>query len=341
MIVARLARKCLLAPVLACVAVIGLGCGKAQSETLKLGTAKIAATGPIYIAQKKGYFAAEGLTVDVVYFDVAEGISVAVTSGDIDIGDSALSAAFFNLAGKGALKIIAGQARDVPGFRTFAVVASNKAYERGFKSFKDLGGRTIAITQTGSGLQYNLSQIAAKYGVDFSSLRFLALQSLPNVIPALMGGQADAGVITGFLAVPAVARGDMKLLGWTGDEASYQAGTIYVSAKTADTRGKTIAAFLRAFRKGAQDYHDAFADADDRRQDGPGAPEIAAILAENTGQTIEQVERTVSYDDPGARLDVQDVLRQVAWYQAHGMVKPDVDGKKAIDMRYVVPLDSR
>lgn len=198
-------------------------------------------------------------------------------------------------------------------YRTFAVVASNKSYDGGFTSFKELGGRTIAITQTGSG-QYNLSLIAAKYGVDFSSLRFLALQSLPNVIPALIGGQADAGVITGFLAVPAVAHGDMKLLGWTGDEASYQVGTLYVSAKMVDTKAKTIAAFLRAFRNGAQDYHDAFADADDRRHDGPTAPEIAAIIADNTGQSIEQVERTVSDDDPGGRLDVEDVLRQVAWY---------------------------
>jgi NitT/TauT family transport system substrate-binding protein len=335
--VARVWRYLLVA-VFACVAAQGLCPGRARAETLKLGTAKIAATGPIYIAQKKGYFAAEGLTVEVSYFDVAEGISVAVTSGDIDIGDSALSAAFFNLAGQGALKIIGGQARDVPGFRTFAVVASNKAFAGGLKSFRDLGGRTIASTQAGSGLQYSLSLIAAKYAVDFSSLRFLALQSLSNVVPALIGNQADAAVITGFLAVPAVARGDMKLLGWTGDEASYQVGTIYVSTKTADTKANSLEAFLHAFRKGARDYHDAFADADDRRRDGPTAPEIAAIIAENTGQSVEQVERTVSYDDPGARLDVQDVLRQVAWYQSRGMVKPDVDGKRAIDMRYVVPL---
>lgn len=323
---------------LVCAAVMSVCSGRPQADTVKLGTAKIAATGPIYIAQAKGYFAAEGLSVDVEYFDVAEGISVAVTSGDIDIGDSALSAAFFNLAGQGALKIIGGQARDVPGFRTFAVVASNKAYDGGLRAFNDLTGRSIASTQAGSGLQYSLSLIAAKYGVDFRSLHFLALQSLSNVLPALIGGHADAAVITGFLAVPAAAQGDVKLLGWTGDEASYQVGTIYVSTKMADTKAKTIRAFLRAYRRGAQDYHDAFVGTEETRHDSPTAPAIAAIIAKNTGQSIDQVERTVSYDDPGARLDVQDVLRQVAWYKAQGMVRPDVDGDRAIDTRYVLAV---
>ncbi len=312
-----------------------------HAETLKIGTAKIAATGPIYIAQEKGYFAAEGLTVEVNYLEVAPNIAVAVVAGDIDIGDSAFSAAFFNLAGQGALKIVGGQARDVPSFKIFAVVESNKAYAAGLKSFKQLGGRTVGNTQTGSVLQYSLSLIVAKYDVAIDSLRFLALQSLPNVVTAVTGGQADVAVITGFLAVPAVARGDMKLLGWTGSEVSYQAGGLYVAAKTADTKPQTIEAFLRAFRKGSQDYHDAFAGPDETRQDGPTAAEIAAIIGKNTGQSIEDVKRTASYDDPGARLDVKDVLRQVAWYKAQGMIKGDIDGNAAIDRRYVVALPEK
>lgn len=312
-----------------------------HAETLKLGTAKIAATGPIYIAQEKGYFAAEGLTVDVIYFDVAQGIAVAAASGDIDVGDSAFSAAFFNLAGQGALKIVAGQARDVPGFRIFAVVASNKAYEGGLKSFKELAGHSIGNGQAGSVLQYSLTQIAEKHGVDPKTLRFVSLQSLPNVATAVTGGQVDAAVLTGFLAVPGSARGDMKMLGWTGDEVSYQAGGIYVSTKTADTRPKTVEAFLRAFRKGAQDYRDAFTGPDEKRLDGPTADAIASIIAKNTGQSLDDVKRTVSYDDPKGRLDVTDVQRQIAWYKSQGMIKPEIDADRAIDMRYVMPVPAK
>lgn len=311
----------------------------ATAETIKLGTAKIAATGPIYIAQAKGYFAAEGLTVDVNYLEVAQGISVAVTSGSVDIGDSAFSAAFFSLAGQGALKIIGGQARDVPGFKTFAAIASNKAYGDGLKTFDGLGGHVLGNTQVGSAFQYIFSLITTKHSIDPQSLRFLPpLQSMPNVLTAVMGNQADAAIVTGFLAVPAVGRGDVHLLGWTGSEISYQAGGLYVSAKTADTRRPMVEAFLRAFRKGAQDYHDAFTGPDETRQDQPTADAMAAIIAQNTGQSIDDVKRTVSYDDPQARLNVQDVLRQAEWYKSQGMVKPDIDGHRAIDSRYVIPL---
>ena len=134
-------------------------------------------------------------------------------------------------------------------------------------------------------------------------------QSLPNVLTAVIGGQVDAAVVTGFLAVPAVGRGDARFIGWTGSEISYQAGGLYVASKTADTRQPMIEAFLRAYRKGAQDYHDAFTGADETRQDQPTADAIAAVIAQNTGQSIDDVKRTVSYDDPQARLNVQDVLR--------------------------------
>jgi NitT/TauT family transport system substrate-binding protein len=320
-------------------ALIGAAAPGLAAETIKLGTAKLTATGPIYIAQAKGYFAAEGLTIDLADIDVAPAIAVAVTSGSLDIGDSAFSAAFFSLAGQGALKIIGGQARDVPSFNIFAIIASSKAYDGGLTSLDKLGGHVIGNTQAGSAFQYIFSLITTKRGIDPQSLHFLPpLQSMPNVYTAVTGNQADAAIVTGFLAVPGVARGDVHLLGWTGAEAGYQAGGLYISSKTAETRRPMIEAFMRAYRKGAQDYHDAFTGADETRQDQPTADAIAAIISQNTGQPIADVKRTVAYDDPQARLDVKDVLRQADWYKAQGMVKPEMDGQRALDMSYIKPL---
>lgn len=71
---------------------------------------------------------------------------------------------------------------------------------------------------------------------------------------------------------------------------------------------------------------------------GPTAPEVLAIIAKYTQQPVEQIARALPYVDAEARLDVKDVLRQIAWYKAEGMIKGEVDGDRIIDKRYVVPL---
>jgi hypothetical protein len=56
---------------------------------------------------------------------------------------------------------------------------------------------------------------------------------------------------------------------------------------------------------------------------------------------VEQVKQGIVYIDPEARLDVKDVLHQIAWYRGQGLVKGDVDGDQVIDKRYVVPLPTK
>jgi hypothetical protein len=48
--------------------------------------------------------------------------------------------------------------------------------------------------------------------------------------------------------------------------------------------------------------------------------------------------RGIGYDDPEGRLDVKDILRQVAWFRSQGLVKGEFDGESVIDQRYAVPL---
>jgi len=79
----------------------------AAAETIKIGTQKPVG-GPLYIANDKGYYAAEGLTPEYVFFEAGEPIAVAVASGAVDFAVAGLTGGFYSLAGQGALKIIAG-----------------------------------------------------------------------------------------------------------------------------------------------------------------------------------------------------------------------------------------
>ena len=170
------------------------------------------------------------------------------------------------------------------------------------------------------------------------TIRLLPLQGIPNMISAVVGGQADAVVIAGLPIQPAIQRGDAKLLGWVGDEISYQVSGVFITRKTAEQRQDTVERFLRAFRKGTHDYHDAFSSADDKRVDGPTSTAMVALIAQHLGQSTEQVHNSIGFIDRDARLDVADVAHQIAWYRSEGMVKGAVDYNSVIDKRYIVPL---
>lgn len=164
------------------------------------------------------------------------------------------------------------------------------------------------------------------------------MQSLPNVASALVGGQIDATSLVGFVAFPLIDRGEIKLLGWTGDEVPYQLGAVFTSDKIAASNPSLITKFLRAYRKGVHDYYDAFTGPDGRRADGPGADAVAAIIAKYTGLSVAQVKQGAVYFDRDARIDEADVMHQVAWFLKEGLIKAPVDPKVFFDKRFVVPM---
>jgi NitT/TauT family transport system substrate-binding protein len=242
------------------------------------------------------------------------------------------------LAGQGALKIIAGMTHEVPGFPANTVAASKKAYDSGLKTVKDLPGHSVAITQIGSAFHYDLGLLADKYKFDLKSIRLMPLQTNPNAVAAVVGNSADAVVTIAPWVRPALDKGDAKLLAYIGDESPWQLAVAFTGTKTANEQGEKVQRFLRALRHATHDYHDAFTGPDGKRADQASAPELLAILSKHTGQAPEVIDAGLGYMDAEARLDVSDVLKQVAWYRAQGMVKNDFDAAGIIDKRYVVPL---
>ena len=311
--------------------------GGARAETIKVGSLKSpTSAGVVAIARERGYFAAEGLTVEPVYFETAQPIAVATVSRSIDVGITGLTAAVYSLAGQGALKIVAGYTREVPSFRLTSYVVSNRAYAAGLTSFKDFPGHSVAVPVLGSPPHYSLALLAEKIGFDLKTMRILQLQSNANQVSAVSGGQADIGLIQATAVMPAIERHDVRLLGWVGDETPWQLGAVFVLTKTADERSDMVKRFLRAYGKAGTDFDDAFAGPDGRRKDGPTADATLALIAQAIGQPVELVRLGLGLVD--ARLDEKDVLHQIDWYRSQGLLKGEVDGNAVIDKRYVVPL---
>ena len=310
----------------------------ASAEQVRVGILKVGSSGPVYIAQDRGYFAAEGLTAELVNFEAGQAVSVAVVSGDVDIGVTGLTASLYNMAARGELRVLAGLHREAHGFHMLGYFASKRAYAAGVTSFKDFPGHSVAITTIGSTTHYALGLLADKYGYPLQDVRVLPLQTITNSAAAVIGGQADVGMIPSTLTRKMLGQGEAHLIGWVGDKTPWQIGSVFVATKTANERQGILMRFLRALRKGARDYHDAFTGPGEVRQDGPTAPAVLAIIAKYLGEAPEKIKDEMPYVDPEMRLDARDVVHQIAWYKAQGMVKGNVTAETLIDRRYAVLL---
>ena len=208
-----------------------------------------------YLAKEKGYFRDAGLDIEMKFFDAAQPIAVATTSGDVDFGITAFTAALYNLAGKGTLKVIGGMSREKAGYPLIGYFAANNAYAAGLKTPKDLAGKRIAVTQVGSSFHYSLGLLADKYGFRLSDVKIVPLQSLSNAAAALKGQTVDAALLPVSTARKLMDDGGAKLLGWVGDETPWQLGAVFASPKTLGNK-PLVTKLLAALDRADREYHD-------------------------------------------------------------------------------------
>ncbi len=67
-------------------------------------------------------------------------------------------------------------------------------------------------------------------------------------------------------------------------------------------------------------------------------PDIVGYLAKYVGQSSGEIKLGMPFADVDARLDVNDVRRQIDWYKSQNLLKSQVDADDLIDKRYVIPL---
>lgn len=311
----------------------------ANAETVKVGLTKQLSYAGVPIALQRGYFKEQGLDVQLVYFISAEAISVGVTSGDVDFGISGLSAAFYTLAAHGQLRLLAASASEEPGFYNFSFVASNRAYDAGLKSVKDLPGHEIAITQLGTSLHYSIGLAAEKFGFPMSAVTVRPMQSTGNAIAALSGGTVSAALMPSTPTLKPVAAGKIKRIAWVGDiTPGWMGSALFTASHTANERGDLVKRFLIAYRKGTHDYHAAFTNSGGKRQDGPDAAAMLKLLSDFTGVPAAVIDQATPFIDSEARVSIGDVAHQIAWYKAQGFLKGELNAEQLVDLRYATTM---
>jgi NitT/TauT family transport system substrate-binding protein len=311
------------------------------ADPVRLGLLRTLSPAPFYMAQESGYFRDEGIDLTFRFFDAAQPIAAAAVSGDIDLGVTALTGGFFNLAEKGTLKVIGGGLHEQAGYQGSAVLASNQAYDAGLTSLEKLGGHSFGITQYGSSFHYMVGRIAEAKGFDLKTVTLRPLQQVSNMIAAVGSGQVDATIAIASQAKALVAAKQAHILGWAGDVVPYQLTAVFAPTGTIDGKPELLKRFAKAYQRGVADYRAAFLRLDPAGKPIADAKTEAAIplitkyVFTGDPDARAKILAGVGYYDEGGALDVADVIAQVNWFRGQGLVKGDADPKSMIDTRFL------
>src|SRR5690242_10633438 len=137
----------------------------AVAQELAVGTIGASSDSPFFIADKRGYFKDEGLTVKFIRFDSAAKAMAPLGTGELAVASGATSAALYNAVKRGVtLRIVADKAKNPPGYG-FESLLVRKDLDGKIKSLGDFKGHKIAISAAGNSEDFLVSYALRKAGL--------------------------------------------------------------------------------------------------------------------------------------------------------------------------------
>src|SRR6266851_268148 len=263
----------------------------------RIGVLRLSSSAPVFIAQDKGYFREAGLEIELKFFDAAQPIAVATTSGDIDFGITAFTAGLYNLAGKGIAVTQTGS--------SFHYSLGLLADKYGFK----LGDIKVLPLQS-------LSNAAAALKGETVDAALLPASTARTLM------DADGAKLLGWV-------GDETP--WQLGAVFASPKTL--ANKPLAT--KLLGALARADRE--YHHVILAAVADGKAPINEVTKPLLEIIAKYTNLPVEQVVGNCAYIDPDGKLDVRNVANQINWLQAQGFVDQGFDAGAIIAKDYVKP----
>ncbi len=309
------------------------------ADKINVGALRFTSHSASFVAFERGYFKNNNLDVTFKFFQAAQPMAVAIASGDVDVGVTAISGGLINLAKKGAIKVVGGALHEEKGIDGQMILVSKKAYDAGVTSPDKLRGRTYGITQAGSSFHYMAHKIAQKEGFPGSEIKVKPLQKVGAIIGALKSGQIDAWSIVPHIA-KALSKGPAvvsigKITDYIPD---YQVTTVFTSAKNASQNRDLVKRFLAAFSKGAADFNAALVDKTAGAEEAEKMVKLIhkyVYTSRPYAKAAPSIRNGAMRINKNAALNVTNVRDQLQWFQSEGLVGKDVTIDMLVDKSFV------
>jgi NitT/TauT family transport system substrate-binding protein len=225
---------------------------KAEDTKLKMGLLPILDTLPFYVADQKGYFEAEGISVEFVPVKSAQERDALMQAGEIDgMLNDLISTGLFN-RDKAQIKIVATARRAYPESPQFRVLAAPGS---GITSAQDLAGVPIGISQN-TVIQYITDRLLEGEGLSSDQIKILEVSAIPVRFEQLMAGQIQAATLPDPLGQGAMAAGAILVVD-DSRYTQYSQSVLSFSTGAIESKPNAIKKFLKAWNRAVQDLNNS------------------------------------------------------------------------------------
>jgi NitT/TauT family transport system substrate-binding protein len=308
----------------------------AGAQTITVGATSSTSDAPIYIADKKGYFRAEGLEVKVSDFRSAADMVAPLGAGQLQAGAGSASAGLYNAVVRGIrIRIVADKASSPPGYGATKILVRKDHVESGrYKELKDLKGMKFAMNAPGVSNTSTLNTLLKSAGLRYSEVETVDLP-LPDHVAALKNKSVDASASVEPAPTLAIKNGDAVAIK-SDDEIlpNHQIAVLLYSEEFALRQGDAARRFMRAYLRAVRFYNDALRNG---RLDGPAADEVIAILSEATPIKSREIYKSITPTgmNPDGRVNKASLTYDLAFYMEQGLIKGIVNLDDVIDGSFV------
>ena len=298
-----------------------------KPATVKWGST--GSDGPLFIAQAKGYFAEQGITLDLNVFATSTQMIAPLSQNQLQAGGGAVGAGLFNAIGRGiGIRIAGDRGNFSPGHGTQGILVRTPLAQQ-ITGPADLKGRTYADAAADTAGEVNLDAYLRKGGLTIKDVSLVPLP-FPDMQAALESGRVDvAQPIEPWLTRIVESGAAKQLVRYDEVVPGQQNAVLLFSEQFARERDAAVR-FMVAYLKGARFYNDAF-----DKNDSPKRAEAVDILAAAMNLDRTLVDKMVKAGiHPDGRVNLEAIAADQQYFLAKGSQEKPIDLQAVVDMSF-------
>jgi len=285
-----------------------------------------------FLALDRGYFAEQGLDVELVMFKTGSEMIPLLATGQLDVGGLGIDAGLYNAFARGArLRLVADKGHHPyrGGPSPVHAVVLSKQHFLGDLDATLLQGKIFAVAGRGNPQEIYLDRVLRRYGSSIDGVRILTMP-FPSMVSGLASGTIfGASLLEPFLTIARTKGVGVPLLADIELHPGQQGGVVTYSSDFARTREDVGVRYLTAYLKGVRDYRDFLAGA-------VAVEEVFATVKAHTSIDSLALFAAIGKPelDPDGRLDLRSMQEDLQWFHARDYVRNPPDIASMVDGRF-------